>query len=212
MEKSKVLKYVNPEDKEITYTIPKGKHLFINNGDKVKKGDEIMDGDKVPHDILQILGIEAFDKYMVEEIQKVYEMQGISINDKHIEIILSTMLKKVEVVDSGETTLLVGETLDKSDFEAINKKAEEDGLKPARGENVLLGITRSSLQTKSFISAASFQETVKVLTDASIEGKTDNLEGLKENVIVGKLIPAGTGFLIAKMKKEAELTNNIVEE
>ena len=202
----------NPEDKEITYTIPKGKHLFINNGDKVKKGDEIMDGDKVPHDILQILGIEAFDKYMVEEIQKVYEMQGISINDKHIEIILSTMLKKVEVVDSGETTLLVGETLDKSDFEAINKKAEEDGLKPARGENVLLGITRSSLQTKSFISAASFQETVKVLTDASIEGKTDNLEGLKENVIVGKLIPAGTGFLIAKMKKEAELTNNIVEE
>lgn len=202
----------NPEDKEITYTIPKGKHLFINNGDKVKKGDEIMDGDKVPHDILQILGIEAFDKYMVEEIQKVYEMQGISINDKHIEIILSTMLKKVEVVDSGETTLLVGETLDKSDFEAINKKAEEDGLKPARGENVLLGITRSSLQTKSFISAASFQETVKVLTDASIEGKTDNLEGLKENVIVGKLIPAGTGFLIAKMKKEAESTNNIVEE
>ena len=202
----------NPEDKEITYTIPKGKHLFINNGDKVKKGDEIMDGDKVPHDILQILGIEAFDKYMVEEIQKVYEMQGISINDKHIEIILSTMLKKVEVVDSGETTLLVGETLDKSDFEAINKKAEEDGLRPARAENVLLGITRSSLQTKSFISAASFQETVKVLTDASIEGKTDNLEGLKENVIVGKLIPAGTGFLIAKMKKEAELTNNIVEE
>ena len=202
----------NPEDKEITYTIPKGKHLFINNGDKVKKGDEIMDGDKVPHDILQILGIEAFDKYMVEEIQKVYEMQGISINDKHIEIILSTMLKKVEVVDSGETTLLVGETLDKSDFEAINKKAEENGLMPARAENVLLGITRSSLQTKSFISAASFQETVKVLTDASIEGKTDNLEGLKENVIVGKLIPAGTGFLIAKMKKEAESTNNIVEE
>ena len=204
----------NPEDKEITYTIPKGKHLFINNGDKVKKGDEIMDGDKVPHDILQILGIEAFDKYMVEEIQKVYEMQGISINDKHIEIILSTMLKKVEVVDSGETTLLVGETLDKSDFEDINKKAEEEGLKPAKAENVLLGITRASLQTKSFISAASFQETVKVLTDASIEGKTDNLEGLKENVIVGKLIPAGTGFLINKMKKEAELNNNnnIVEE
>ena len=203
----------NENDREVSYTVPKGKHLFVNDGDKVKKGDEIMDGDKVPHDILQILGIEAFDKYMVEEIQKVYEMQGISINDKHIEIILSMMLKKVEVVDSGETTLLVGETLDKGDFDAINKKAIDAGLQPAKCEKVLLGITRASLQTKSFISAASFQETVKVLTDASIEGKIDNLEGLKENVIVGRLIPAGTGLLINRMKQEAKLENvDTVEE
>ena len=194
----------NPNEKEEIYTVPKGKHLFVNNGDKVKKGDEIMDGDKVPHDILQILGIEAFNKYMVEEIQKIYEMQGISINDKHIEIILNMMLKKIEITDSGETTLLVGETIDKDDFEKINQKAIEDGLQPAKGEKVLLGITRASLQTKSFISAASFQETVKVLTDASIQGKVDILEGLKENVIVGKLIPAGTGLIVERMKQEAE--------
>lgn len=195
----------DPEEAQLNYVVPKGKHLFVNNGDKVKKGDEIMDGDKVPHDILKILGIEAFNKYMVEEIQKVYEMQGISINDKHIEIILNMMLKKIEIVDSGETTLLVGDIIDNETYEQINNKAIEEGLKPAKGEKVLLGITRASLQTKSFISAASFQETVKVLTDAAINGKVDALEGLKENVIVGKLIPAGTGLLVKRMKREAEL-------
>lgn len=206
--KTKRVITVVPDDeneKEISYTVPKGKHLFVNNGDRIKRGDNIMDGDKAPHDILQILGIEAFSKYMVEEIQKVYEMQGISINDKHIEIILNMMLKKIEITDSGETTLLVGETIDKDDFELINKKAVENGLKPAKGEKVLLGITRASLQTKSFISAASFQETVKVLTDASIQGKVDTLQGLKENVIVGKLIPAGTGLIVERMKAEAQL-------
>ncbi|MDR2777504.1 MAG: DNA-directed RNA polymerase subunit beta', partial [Rickettsiales bacterium] len=132
-----------------------------------------------------------------------YEMQGISINDKHIEIILNMMLKKIEISDPGETTLLVGDTMDKSEFEEINRKVVANGLKPAKGENILLGITRASLQSKSFMSAASFQETVKVLTDASVRGKVDNLEGLKENIIVGKLIPAGTGLLVQRLKEEA---------
>ena len=197
----------NKEEEEVSYVVPKGKHLFVKNGDKVKRGDEIMDGDKVPHDILKILGIEEFNRYMVEEIQKVYEMQGISIDDKHIEIVLNMMLKKVEVTDSGETSLLVGDTLSRSDFDEINDKAIKDGVKPAKCENVLLGITRASLQSKSFISAASFQETVKVLTDASVKGRVDDLEGLKENVIVGKLIPAGTGFIVKKMKEEARKKN-----
>ena len=197
----------NKEEEEVSYVVPKGKHLFVKNGDKVKRGDEIMDGDKVPHDILKILGIEEFNRYMVEEIQKVYEMQGISIDDKHIEIVLNMMLKKVEVTDSGETSLLVGDTLSRSDFDEINDKAIKDGVKPAKCENVLLGITRASLQSKSFISAASFQETVKVLTDASVKGRIDDLEGLKENVIVGKLIPAGTGFIVKKMKEEARMKN-----
>jgi DNA-directed RNA polymerase subunit beta' len=130
-------------------------------------------------------------------------MQGISINDKHIEIILNMMLKKIEISDPGETTLLVGDTMDKSEFEEINRKVVANGLKPAKGENILLGITRASLQSKSFMSAASFQETVKVLTDASVRGKVDNLEGLKENIIVGKLIPAGTGLLVQRLKEEA---------
>lgn len=203
----------DPNKEGVSYTVPKGKHIFVKDGDKIKKGDEIMDGDKVPHDILKILGIEAFNKYMVEEIQKVYEMQGISINDKHIEIILGMMLKKVEVTDSGETILLVGDTLNKTEFDEINRKAIEDGVQPAKCESVLLGITRASLQSKSFISAASFQETVKVLTDAAVKGKVDNLEGLKENIIVGKLIPAGTGLLVERMKKQARLeANNSMDE
>jgi DNA-directed RNA polymerase subunit beta' len=193
----------NKDEREVNYIVPKGKHIFVKDGDKIKKGDEIVDGDKVPHNILKILGIEAFTKYMVEEIQKVYEMQGISINDKHIEIILSMMLKKIEIKDPGETTLLVGDIIDRSEFEELNRKATEAGIRPARGDNILLGITRASLQSKSFISAASFQETVKVLTDASVKSKSDGLEGLKENIIVGKLIPAGTGMLVHKVKEEA---------
>jgi DNA-directed RNA polymerase subunit beta' len=184
--------------------IPKGKYLFVGDGDKVKKGDVLMDGTPAPHDILRTLGIEKFAKYMVEEVQKVYEMQGITINDKHIEIILKQMLRKVEVISAGETTLIVGEVLDRDEFEEVNAKAEAEGLEKAVAENVLLGITRASLQTKSFISAASFQETTKVLIDSSIIGKTDRLSGMKENVIVGKLIPAGTGLLLDRIRKEAE--------
>ena len=202
----------NDKDPEMSYVVPKGKHLFVSDGDKIKKGDIIMDGDKVPHDILKILGIEAFAKFITEEIQKVYELQGISINDKHIEIILSMMLKKVEVVDAGETSLTVGDTLTEEEFEKINEEAKAEGLKEAKAESVLLGITRASLQNKSFISAASFQETVKVLTDASIQGRVDKLEGLKENVIVGKLINAGTGFIVKKIKEEAEKEQEAEQE
>ena len=189
----------------VEYMIPKGKYLLVDDGYRVKKGDLLMDGKPTPHDILRILGIESFAKYMVEEVQKVYEMQGITINDKHIEIILHQMLKKVEVINPGETTLIVGETLDKDELEEINAKAIADGLEPAKAESVLLGITRSSLQSKSFISAASFQETTKILTDASIQGKIDRLHGLKENIIVGKLIPAGTGLIVKRLKEEAKL-------
>lgn len=194
----------NKEDSEVSYIVPKGKHLFVNNGDKVKKGDIIMDGDKVLHDILKILGVEVFAAYITEEIQKVYELQGININDKHIEIILSMMLKKVEVIDAGETALTIGDNLDEDEFLKINEDAEKNNLKPAKVQSVLLGITKASLRNKSFISAASFQETVKILTDASIQGRVDYLEGLKENVIVGKLIQAGTGFVVQKIKNEVE--------
>jgi len=203
-----------PDDKTIEpveYIIPKGKYLFVNDGDKVKKADVLIDGSPVPHDILRILGIEKFADYMTREIEKVYELQGISIADKHIEVILSMMLKKVEVVEPGETSLISGEHLDKDDLEIINKKTEKDGLTPAKVQPVLLGLTRASLQTKSFISAASFQETTRVLTDSAVQGRVDRLKGLKENIILGRLIPAGTGLLIDKIKKNSS-NQDVVEE
>ena len=188
----------------VEYMISKGKHLFVSEGDYVKKGDTIVDGSLVPHDILRVLGIEAFAKYMINEVQKVYRMQGVKIDDKHIEVILSMMLKRVEVKDPGETTLLSGEYVDKDVFDSINEKASQDGLKLATANPVLLGITKASLQTKSFISAASFQETTKVLTESSIQGKEDLLNGLKENIIVGRLIPAGTGLVMNSFKDKAD--------
>jgi DNA-directed RNA polymerase subunit beta' len=199
-----------PNDKTlepIEYIIPKGKYLFLNDGDKVKKADILVDGNPVPHDILRILGIEKFAEYMTKGVQKVYEMQGIDIADKHIEVILSMMLKKVEVVDSGETSLIIGECLDKDDLEEINRKAIEDGLLPAKVKIVLLGLTKASLQTKSFISAASFQETTKVLTDSASQGRVDKLKWMKENIILGRLIPAGTGLIANKLKRETLATN-----
>ena len=201
-------------DKEpVEYMIAKGKHLFVGEGDKVKKGDILVDGSLVPHDILRILGIEEFTKYMVEEVQKVYRMQGVKIDNKHIEVILAMMLKRVEVVSSGGTTLLVGEYVDKDVFENVNKKAIEEGLEEAVALPVLLGITKASLQTKSFISAASFQETTKVLTDAAVQGKQDVLRGLKENIIVGRLIPAGTGLVMNQFQeKSKEQGSDIIEE
>jgi DNA-directed RNA polymerase subunit beta' len=194
-----------PDDKSlqpVEYIVPKGKYIFVGNGDKVKKSDILVDGNPVSHDILRVLGVSAFAKYMTIEIQKVYETQGIDIADKHIEVILSKMLKKVEVVDAGETTLLLGDYLDKDDLDEINQKAIADNLKPAKVAPVLLGLTRASLQTKSFISAASFQETTRVLTDAAVQGKIDNLKGLKENIILGRLIPAGTGLIVSKIKNK----------
>jgi len=182
----------------VEYSIVKTKHLFVGEGDFVKKGDILVDGNPVPHDILRILGMQEFTNYMVNEVQKVYRMQGVKIDDKHIEVILSMMLKRVEVTNSGDTTLLVGEYVDRDVFEEINVKAIENKQKPATCSPVLLGITKASLQTKSFVSAASFQETTRVLTDSSVQGKVDKLRGLKENIIVGRLIPAGTGLMTAK--------------
>jgi DNA-directed RNA polymerase subunit beta' len=182
------------------YLIPKGKHLVVHEGDYVQRGDSLLDGNPVPHDILTVLGVEALAEYLINEIQDVYRLQGVKINDKHIEVIVRQMLQKVEIEDGGETTLLVGEQVDRSEFDVENAKSEAEGLKLARGKAVLQGITKASLQTRSFISAASFQETTRVLTEAAVNGKIDSLEGLKENVIVGRLIPAGTGAVVNRLK------------
>jgi DNA-directed RNA polymerase subunit beta' len=187
----------------VEYLIPKGKHISVQEGDYVEKGDLLMDGNRVPHDILRILGVEALASYLVNEIQEVYRLQGVRINDKHIEVIVRQMLQKVEIDEPGETTLLAGEQVDRIEFEYENTKAERDGLRPATARPVLQGITKASLQTNSFISAASFQETTRVLTEAAVSGRIDQLTGLKENVIVGRLIPAGTGSVIARLREIA---------
>ena len=187
----------------VEYLIPKGKHISVQEGDYVQQGDLLMDGNRVPHDILRILGVEALASYLINEIQEVYRLQGVRINDKHIEVIVRQMLQKVEVEDPGETTLLAGEQVDRTEFEYENTKAERDGLRLAVAHPVLQGITKASLQTNSFISAASFQETTRVLTEAAVSGRIDTLTGLKENVIVGRLIPAGTGSVIARLREVA---------
>ncbi|MES2143451.1 MAG: DNA-directed RNA polymerase subunit beta', partial [Pseudomonadota bacterium] len=197
---------VEPVDETLTaveYMIPKGKHIPVQEGDFVQKGDYIMDGNPAPHDILRILGVEALANYMIDEVQDVYRLQGVKINDKHIEVIVRQMLQKLEILDSGDTTLLKGEHVDKQELEEENVKARNRGLREASAEAILLGITKASLQTRSFISAASFQETTRVLTEASVQGKRDKLVGLKENVIVGRLIPAGTGGATSRVKKIA---------
>ena len=191
------------EGEPIEYLVPKGKHIPVNEGDFIRKGENLVDGNPAPHDILSILGVEALANYMISEVQDVYRLQGVKINDKHIEVIVRQMLQKWEVSDSGQTILLKGEQVDRVEFEEINKKALEKGYEPAKGGPVLLGITKASLQTRSFISAASFQETTRVLTEASTQGKKDKLIGLKENVIVGRLIPAGTGGAARDIKKIA---------
>jgi len=196
----------------VEYMVPKGKHIPVVEGDYVQKGDYIMDGNPVPHDILKILGIEALADYLIDEVQDVYRLQGVKINDKHIEVIVRQMLQKFEILDSGTTTLLKGENVDKSELEAANEKAVQKGGRAAVAEPILLGITKASLQTRSFISAASFQETTRVLTEASTMGKRDRLVGLKENVIVGRLIPAGTGGATQKMQRVAQDRDNIVIE
>jgi len=187
----------------VEYMIPKGKHLAVHEGDYVQKGDLLMDGARVPHDILNIMGVEALADYLIYEIQEVYRLQGVKINDKHIEVIVRQMLQKVEVTDAGDTTLLLGETVDRDEFDEANDRALAESLRPATAKPVLQGITKASLQTKSFISAASFQETTRVLTEAAVSGKRDGLEGLKENVIVGRLIPAGTGSVMNRLRRIA---------
>jgi len=176
------------------YLIPKGKHISVHEGEFVRAGEPLMDGSSNPHDILKVLGEKALAKYLTDEVQEVYRLQGVKINDKHIEVIVRQMLRKVKIVDPGDTTLLIDESVDRFTFEEANLKIKKKKGRPALAEPLLLGITKASLTTDSFISAASFQETTKVLTEAALSGKTDSLRGLKENVIMGRLIPAGTGL------------------
>jgi DNA-directed RNA polymerase subunit beta' len=194
---------VSSNGESSNYLIPKGKHINFNQGEEIKKGEYLLDGQPLPHDILRILGIEELTEYFVNQVQEVYRLQGVIINDKHIETILRQMLKKIEIKTSGDSDLLPGEVIDRFKFDEMNEQLKKDGKKPAIGERVLMGITKASLQTDSFISAASFQETTRVLTDAAIRGKVDTLVGLKENVIVGRLVPAGTGSIKNKWNKKA---------
>jgi DNA-directed RNA polymerase subunit beta' len=196
----------------VEYLIPKGRHLAVQEGDRIEKGEFLLDGHPAPHDILAIKGVEELANYLVNEIQEVYRLQGVTINDKHIEVIVRQMLQKIEVDDPGSTEFLKGEQVDRINFEDANTAVEAAGGKPAGGQPVLLGITKASLQTRSFISAASFQETTRVLTDAAVNGKTDALEGLKENVIVGRLIPAGTGGTLSRLSKIATHRDDLILE
>ena len=192
-----------PEEGDpVEYLIPKSKVIDVQEGDWVKKGDNLISGSPDPHDILEVLGVEALAEYLVAEIQEVYRLQGVKINDKHIEVIVRQMLQKVEITDGGDTVLLAGEQVDREEMDETNAKLAP-GQAPAVGKPVLLGITKASLQTRSFISAASFQETTRVLTQAAVEGKKDSLIGLKENVIVGRLIPAGTGAGMNRLRVAA---------
>ena len=193
-EKKKKEVTVVSSDNAKTYSIPFGSKLCVADGDHIEVGDPITEGSINPNEILVIKGPEGVHEYLVQEIQKVYRNQGVDINDKHIEVIARQMLKKVRVEDNGDSQLLPGSLVDINDLENINAELEKEGKKKATGKRILLGITKAALATDSFLSAASFQETTKVLTEAAIKGKTDDLIGLKENVIIGKLIPAGTGM------------------
>jgi DNA-directed RNA polymerase subunit beta' len=212
--KSKRRLILHPTDGNtpIEYMLPKGKHVVVNEGDFVKKGDMLIDGNPVLQDILKVKGVEALAHYMVQEIQEVYRLQGVKIDDKHIEVIIRQMLQKVEITDSGDTTLMAGEKIDRCELNEINNKVIKNDLRPATAQIVLQGITKASLQTRSFISAASFQETTRVLTEAATAGKVDPLKGLKENVIVGRLIPAGTGDYMIKIRKAAAQRDLQAEE
>ena len=203
--KSKRRIIVIPEDDSdpVEHLIPKGKHISVHEGDYVRKGDPLMDGNAAPHDILRVLGVEALAVYLIDEIQEVYRLQGVKINDKHIEVICRQMMQKVEITDPGETTFLIGEQIDRTEYDEVNEKAEKDGFTQAKSIPILQGITKASLQTRSFVSAASFQETTRVLTEAAVAGKSDDLVGLKENVIVGRLIPAGTGSVVNRINRDA---------
>jgi DNA-directed RNA polymerase subunit beta' len=176
------------------YEVPSGKHLRVHEGDRVRAGDRLSEGPVNPHDILRIKGVRAVQEYLLNEVQEVYRLQGVKINDKHIGVIVKQMLQKVRIVEPGETELLEAEHVDRGTFREVNEEAKEAGRTPATSEPLLLGITKASLTTQSFVSAASFQETTRVLTDAAIRGAKDDLLGLKENIIIGHLIPAGTGM------------------
>jgi DNA-directed RNA polymerase subunit beta' len=204
---------IKPDDanaEPVEYLIPRGKSLAVQHGDRIEKGDFVYDGHPAPHDILAIKGVEELANYLINEIQDVYRLQGVTINDKHIEVIVRQMLQKVEIEDPGETDLLKGEQIDRIEFDEKNLATEKAGKRVATAKPVLLGITKASLQTRSFISAASFQETTRVLTEAAVNGKADMLEGLKENVIVGRLIPAGTGGMLRRIRKVAAKRDELI--
>lgn len=204
--KSKRRLILQPNDEShepIEYILPKGRHVTVNEGDVVKKGDMLIEGSPVLQDILKVMGVEALGLYIINEIQAVYRLQGVKIDNKHIEVIITRMLQKVEITDSGDSNFVIEEKVNKREVINTNKKLKAKGLREAQYRPILQGITKASLQTQSFISAASFQETTRVLTEAAIAGKVDKLEGLKENVIVGQTIPAGTGFYINEIKKIA---------
>ncbi|QLC52486.1 DNA-directed RNA polymerase subunit beta' [Bartonella alsatica] len=204
---------IEPNDEKfesVEYLIPKGKLFHFQEGDQIEKGDYILDGNPAPHDILAIKGVEALASYLVNEIQEVYRLQGVLINDKHIEVIVRQMLQKVEITESGDSGYIPGDNVDRIELDEINDNLIAEGKRPASGNPILLGITKASLQTPSFISAASFQETTRVLTEAAVSGKIDTLQGLKENVIVGRLIPAGTGGTIAQIRRIAAVRDDLI--
>ncbi len=205
---------LTPEDgsEPVEYLVPKGRHVAVQEGDFVRRGDFIVDGPANPHDILDVLGVEKLAEYLCSEIQEVYRLQGVKINDKHIEVIVRQMLQKVEITEDGDSIFLKGEQIDREELEAENAKLIAAGKEPAQAKPVLLGITKASLQTRSFISAASFQETTRVLTEAAVVGKIDRLEGLKENVIVGRLIPAGTGAAMNRLRIAASARDAILRQ
>jgi DNA-directed RNA polymerase subunit beta' len=194
------------------FQIPKEKHVMVHDGQVVNKGESIVDGPADPHDILRLLGVEALARYVIDEVQDVYRLQGVKINDKHIEVIVRQMLRRVQVVDAGDSDFITGEQVERSEILQVNDQLQSGGKKPATFEHLLLGITKASLSTDSFISAASFQETTRVLTEAAIMGKTDDLRGLKENVIVGRLIPAGTGLAYHNTRKNRHAGNELTPE
>ncbi len=211
--KRRIIVESTEEDIEpVEYLIAKGKPFHLQEGDTVEKGDYILEGNPAPHDILAIKGIEALAAYLVNEIQDVYRLQGVTINDKHIEVIVRQMLQKIEITESGDSDMFPSEQLDRLDFADMNEKLVAEGKQPAVGVPILLGITKASLQTRSFFSAASFQETTRVLTEAAVQGKVDPLEGLKENIIVGRLIPAGTGSTIGRIRQVASHRDELILE
>jgi DNA-directed RNA polymerase subunit beta' len=188
------VKVMGDDGVEREYSIPRGVHINVQDGERVRAGDALMDGPRNPHDILKVLGEQELQKYLVNEVQEVYRLQGVNINDKHLEVICRQMMRWVRITDIGETEFLPEEVVDKFRFRDENQRVQDAGGRASKGEPVLLGITKASLSTDSFISAASFQETTRVLTEAAINGRVDYLRGLKENVIMGRLIPAGTGM------------------
>jgi DNA-directed RNA polymerase subunit beta' len=201
---------VSDDGNQREYSLPRGVHINVQEGERVRAGEPLMDGPRNPHDILDVLGEKELQKYLVDEIQEVYRLQGVNINDKHLEVISRQMMRWVKVDDIGDTEFLPEEVVDRFKFRGENQRVVDAGGRPAAGKPVLLGITKASLSTDSFISAASFQETTRVLTEAAINGKVDYLRGLKENVIMGRLVPAGTGMEFYRQVKIAG--EDVVEE